>query len=162
MANNNIMDILNTVATLGAQQQADSMSEFTQDIKKEDLVREHKESFNAKWAAWDAFTGIANFAINQYRHKKFEHLQENAEKEADAQLKEREERLNQLKKNLGILDLEEHIQKQDETLQNIAKMLGHLVAEQKKKEKKGKQVKDLLPTTAKFKKKEEEEDDKWC
>ena len=157
---NNIMDILNTVATLGAQQQADSMSEFTQEVKKEDLVREHKESFNAKWAAWDAFTGIANFAINQYRHKKFEHLQENAEAEAEAELKEREERLNQLKKNLGILDLEEKIQKQDEVLENISKMLSHLVAEQKKG-KKEKHVKDLLPTTSKIKKNEEEKDNYW-
>jgi uncharacterized coiled-coil protein SlyX len=152
----NANEIANILANISAVNiQNDSMSEFTQDIKKEDLVREHKESFNAKWAAWDAFTGIANFAINQYRHKKFEHLQENAEAEAEIELKEREERLNQLKKNLGITDLEEKIQKQDEVLENISKMLSHLVTENKKEKK---QVKDLLPT--KFKKKEE--DDKLC
>ena len=135
MANAN--EIISTLATLvaGMDQPKDTLSEFTQKVDKEDLVKENKKVTNAKWVAWDVITSLGGMAINQYRQRQFEKLQENAEKEADAQMAERQQKLEALKENLGIADLEEHIQKQDKALEDISKMLAHLVAENKREKK---------------------------
>jgi hypothetical protein len=137
-------EIANVLATLvaGGMQQQDTLSEFTEKVNKEDLVNQNKKSTNAKWMAWDIATSIGGMVINQYRQRQFQNLQENAEKEADAQLKERQQKLDNLKANLGISELEEKIQKQDKMLEDISKMISHLVAENKK-EKKEKEVKNL-------------------
>ena len=142
MANAN--EIANVLATLvaGGMQQQDTLAEFTEKVDKEDLVNQNKKSTNVKWMAWDIATSIGGMVINQYRQRQFQNLQENAEKEADAQLKERQQKLDNLKANLGISELEEKIQKQDKMLEDISKMISHLVAEQKK-EKKEKEVKNL-------------------
>ncbi len=174
MANAN--EIANVLATLvaGGMQQQDTLAEFTEKVNKEDLVKQNKTSTNVKWMAWDIVTSVGGMVINQYRQKQFEHLQEKAEKEADAQLAEREQKLNTLKENLGISAIEEHIQKQDAALENITKMLAHLnkvaanTEKEKREEKFKKEISDkakkylVKSSSAEKKGKEEEEDDKWC
>ena len=156
----NVNEIMNLVSVLAASnsQTKDTLAELAEQApSKDELIKDSKKATNTKWMAIDAALAIGNMVLNKYRQKQFENIQETAEADAEAQMKEREERIQNLKSNLGITTLEERIQKQDEVLENISKMLSHLVAEQKK-EKKEKQVKDLIPT--KFKKKEDE-DNEW-
>lgn len=149
-ANVNIMDILNAFAAGSAAHQ-DTLAEFTKEVTKEELTEANKEQTNFKWMAVDGMLSIGNFVLNQYRQRQFENLQKNAEIDADAQLKEREQKLETLKKNLGISALEEHIKKQDEMMEEILKSIKHLnaVARRMEEEKENKKFKKETDDMAK-------------
>ena len=158
----NFNEIANILASLGSVNiQQDTMGELAEKAPtKEQIMDSCKKETNFKWMAFDVATSVVGMVINQYRQNQFKTLEKKSEADANAYLKEREQRIQNLKENLGIVDLEECVKKQDEALENIAKMLSHLVAENKKG-KKEKHTKDLLPTTSKIKKNEEEKDNYW-
>jgi len=131
MESKNIMNLVNNL--VAGMDQQDTLAEFAEKAPtKSELVRQSKNATNAKWVAIDAALAIGNMVMNQCRQKQFEHINETAEADAEAQMKEREERIQNLKNNLGITALEERIEKQDEVLENISKMLSHLISESKK------------------------------
>ena len=161
MAINNdaILSILSGIGSLtGAQ--PDRLGEFVDPTPtKEDLVKGNKEATNFKWMAFDVVKGIAETLINQKRQKTFEHLQENAEAAAEAELKERQKRLDNLKGNLGITQIEQKLEAQEKTLNDIKAILGQLQSAVDKQKDKDKKVKDKDLHFAKVSKKKEVEED---
>jgi len=137
MANvNEIFNLVNAFAAANAQNK-DTLAELAEKApSKDELIKESKKATNAKWMAIDGALAIGNMVLNQYRQKQFENINEAAEADAEDKMKEREERIQNLKNNLGITALEERIEKQDEVLENISKMLSHLISENKKGKKK--------------------------
>ena len=141
MANvNEIFNLVNAFAAANAQNK-DTLAELAEKAPtKDELIKESKKATNVKWMAIDGAISVGQMLLNQYRQKQFEHINETAEADAKAQMKEREERIQNLKNNLGITALEERIQKQDKMLEDISKMLGHLMSESKKNKKEKKEV----------------------
>ena len=166
MKTQNISAILGTILETMNNTHADSMGEFTEKApSKEKLIAGHKDATNFKWLLFDGITSAATMMVNQYRARQFEHLDENAEKAAENEIKEREQRIQNLKENLGIAALEQKLEAQEKTLNEIKSILGQIQSAadkmQKEKDKKVKDlhVKDLHP--AKISQKKEVEDEEW-
>ena len=154
----NVMDILNNI--VNSQTTQDTLAEFSKVAPtKEELQEESKKNTNTKWMLVDGAISLGTMLLNQKRQQQFQSIEQTSAEDAEKALKEREERLKALKQNLGITALEQKLDQQEKTLQDIKSILGQLqaAADQMKKDKAIK-VKDLHP--AKISKKEVE-DEEW-
>ena len=129
MKANEIMEIVNMVGNIvesANQQNKDSLADLTEKVTKEELVTNYKKSTNAKWMALDAAMALGTMFINKKRQQCFENIGENSETKADAQLAERAQKIETIKENLGIKEIEQKIEAQNEKIEEIHKMLSHL------------------------------------